>query len=301
MPVPIAAKGEAIVQVRGSSVNPVNLDFVEPNCARFRCVEGIPGDDLAGVIVSVGPECDLQVGDEVWGGASGTYAPYAKANCSILALKPKSLTFAQAGTMPVAAGTSYQCLLRAGLPSQRTNLTVVVTSGQGGTGYLALQFAKAMGAARVVTSATGDGIALTKSLGADVVVDYHVQDLFDYLPDDSVDIVFDNLGTPGTADRAMRTIKTGGTILVLPGGNGGKISDHPKAGVTQIPFGSFKPSRTEFDELAKIFDQGQARANIFASYGLHQVSQAWTALRGHGVLGKIAVDPTNLTSLSLLV
>ena len=58
------------------------------------------------------------------------------------------------------------------------NLTVVVTSGTGGTGYLGVQLAKAMGAARVVTATSGAAnIALARALGADVVVDYKVQDV----------------------------------------------------------------------------------------------------------------------------
>merc|ERR1712122_178470 len=54
-------------------------------------------------------------------------------------------------------------------------------------------------------------------LGADIVVDYHEQNIFDTLGNDTVDVVFDNLGFPGTADKALRTIRSGGTFLLLPG------------------------------------------------------------------------------------
>jgi hypothetical protein len=40
------------------------------------------------------------------------------------------------------------------------------------------------------------------------------EDLFASLPDDSVDIVYDNYGAEGTADRAMRTIRPGGMYLM---------------------------------------------------------------------------------------
>jgi hypothetical protein len=49
--------------------------------------------------------------------------------------------------------------------------------------------------------------------------------------------VFDNYGAMGTADKAMRTMKVGGTYLLLPGGGGGTLSKHPKPGVNQINFG----------------------------------------------------------------
>ena len=77
------------------------------------------------------------------------------------------------------------------------------------------------------------------------------------LPDASVDIVYDNYGAAGTADRAMRTMKHGGTILVLPGGNGGKISKHPRADVRQITFtGTRSSAHDGLDTMAEFFDAG---------------------------------------------
>ena len=38
---------------------------------------------------------------------------------------------------------------------------------------MGVQFAKALGAARVIAAATGAGKAQARALGADVVVDYH--------------------------------------------------------------------------------------------------------------------------------
>ena len=80
-----------------------------------------------------------------------------------------------------------QCLQEAGAP-WTSKPTVVVTAGQGGTGFIGVQLAKALGAGTVITAATGDGI---------VVVDYHEQNIFDTLGNDTVDVVFDNLGFPG--------------------------------------------------------------------------------------------------------
>ena len=64
-----------------------------------------------------------------------------------------------------------------------------------------------------------------------------MKEIFDALPDNSVDIVFDNYGAKGTADKAMRAMKSGGTFLLLPGGGGGTLSKNPKKGVKQINFG----------------------------------------------------------------
>merc|ERR1719473_587721 len=91
---------------------------------------------------------------------------------------------------------------------------------------------KAFGAARVVSAASGaDNIALVKEWGADSVIDYHEQEVFDALSENSVDVVIDNIGLKGTADKAMRTLKQGSVYVLLPGGGGGAISKKPKAGV----------------------------------------------------------------------
>merc|ERR1711907_75992 len=207
--------------------------------------------------------------------------------CAKISLKPKNLNFVDAGTIPVVGGTSLQCLQAAGMPSKKSNLTVVVTSGQGGTGFMGIQLAKALGATRVITAASGAGIDFVKSLGADVVVDYHKQDLASALADDSVDIVYDNFGAKGTADKMMHAIRSGGTFLVLMGGNGGTISKNPKAGVRQVPFGLATAAKKEMTQLKEYFEAGKLQPRTMRpTYGLAEVAEAFTRLRSHGVLGK---------------
>ena len=105
--------------------------------------------------------------------------------------------------------------------------------------------AKAYGAKHIATSTTGAaGIAFVKSLGATIVTDYKDKDIFDVLPDNSVDIVYDNYGAEGTADKAMRTIRPGGTYLLMPHGECYAkrtqgppcLSGHPKPGVHQVRY-----------------------------------------------------------------
>jgi len=296
--VPSPSEGQVLLEMHGSSVNPINVDLVEPNCASFQggaigCSDGTIGNDGAGTVIAVGSSCaNFKAGDEVWGGIQGSYAQYAVANCKDIGLKPNNLDFISAGTIPVVGGTSRQCLVSAGVV--RANQTVVITSGQGGTGYMAIQMAKAMGATRVITSATGDGIDFVKGLGADVVVDYHQQDISDALENDSVDVVFDNFGVPGTADKIMHAIRPGGTFLVLLGGNGGTISDSPKEGVNQVPFGFATYGTDELDYMKHEFEAGTLSARVMQPvYALSEVPEAFTRLRSHGVLGKIAIAPSD--------
>lgn len=179
---------------------------------------GVPGGDVAGTVVSLGAGCQrLQVGDRVWanrfaiGGGMAEYALAAEEQCAVM---PGGLGFAEAGTIPVVGGTALQCLLclqpaqmqervrahthvRAGNPCPPStsarplqNMTVAITSGSGGTGYLAVQIAKALGASKIITAATGaTAIEWMRALGAAVVVDYMEHDIFEAVGDDSLDAV----------------------------------------------------------------------------------------------------------------
>jgi len=250
----------------------------------------------------------LKVGDAVWAdvgggrGDTGAMAEYALVSESQTGIRPSTLNGTEAGTIPLVGLTALELWQKAlaAMPNAtaapREGRTVVITSGSGGTGFMAVQLAKAKsesfhtGVNRVITSTSAANIPFVKSLGADVVVDYHQAGVFDALPDDSVDIVIDNHGAKGTADKAMRTIKAGGVYILLPGGGGGGLSKHPKQGVKQINFGYTDSSNhTNLDILAELFNSNQLRAHIFRSFPLANASQAFAANKAGHVVGKVSV------------
>ena len=308
--IPAPAAGQILIKVAGSSVNPCDSDTVrgKPGCPLNAA--GIPGGDVAGTVVKC-PGCTrLKVGDTVWAnrfGLAGGMAEFAVATELQTGLAPRNLALADAGTVPIVGGTSLQCLRCLERASTRTpvaaatalddraanpcpesstkrpleNMTVVITSGSGGTGYLAIQMARALGATKVITAASGTAaISWMKSLGATTVCDLrlllvpllllllqgvHAQvsdyknvDVFAGLPDDSVDAVFDNYAGNGTADRAMPKLRAGGAYLLLPDGDStAGLSKHPKAGVRQINFGDVDQTHHRtLDEIAAMFEAG---------------------------------------------
>lgn len=196
---PVPHSGEALIRVNSSSVNPVDVDTVELQ----GCTRGC-GSDISGIVVDC-PGCKtIKAGDEVWTVGQPAYAEYTVVTEGIVSLKPQSLPFQEAATIPIVGLTSFMSLKRTGslpgtpLPAgspwasgNYSNLTVAITAGSGGTGFIGIQMAKAWGAKHVFTATTGEGIDFVKSLGADFVVDYTKGELFDsdQLPDNSVDIV----------------------------------------------------------------------------------------------------------------
>ena len=114
----------------------------------------------------------------------------------------------------------------------------------------------------VWTATSGENLAFVKSRGATNVVNYKSESLWDAVPDNSVDVVYDNYGAPGTADIAMPKIRTGGVFLFLPG-KGGSLSKHPKKGVKQINFGLCDSSKHEdLDELRELVESSKLRPHL---------------------------------------
>ena len=160
---------EVQVMVAGSSVNPA--DWYEARtrggAQQFAADPGL-GNDLSGIVVAVGRGCasKLSIGDEVWGVTSSAqgdfrrrqqngYAQFANTYCKLVTKVPRegaaaaSLNLADLGTMGLAGSTSMTAMRDAGAPwAPSDNVTVVVTSGAGGTGVYAIQEALGLGAAR---------------------------------------------------------------------------------------------------------------------------------------------------------
>jgi len=301
--VPQPGHGQVLIRVAASSVNPVDFKLLENAWYKLPLNHGL-GLDVAGTIEQVGAGCTrLKVGDEVWaelglglGDGSpqlGAWADYALAEESQVGLKPTSMSFANAGTLPLVALTDYQVFKKVGAPwGNRGNFTVVITSGSGGTGLPAIQLAKAFGASRIVVGASASHTALLKSLGATDVIDYHTSTIWAKLANDSVNVVYDNYGAPGTADASMPSLRTGGSFIFLPG-KGGDLSKHPKQGVKQMSFGVVNASHyKDLDALKLIVDGGHLKAQIQKSFPLEEIVMALKMSQSGHTVGKIGVTLT---------
>ena len=227
--VPSLAVGEVLLKVEGSSINPIDWKVLDGQIAKIFPLSfpaQVLGSDVVG-IVHQSRTARFTVGDHVWGdlgsgsndrGRTGPWAEYVAVPAFKLSTLPTgaSNTAPELATLPLVSKTMWQALEVAGFTphAPRTNMTVVVTSGTGGTGTVGVQLAKALGATKVVTTA-GDvkGVALMTQLGADLVVNYHDADLFDVLGPDSVDIIIDNFGYD--ADAAINALRGGGSFVSL--------------------------------------------------------------------------------------
>jgi NADPH:quinone reductase-like Zn-dependent oxidoreductase len=151
---PVIADDEVLMRVHAAGLDrgTCHLMTGQPYLLRLafglrRPKNPIPGREVAGTVVAVGPAVvRFSAGDEVYGIAAphGSFAEYAAAREDKLARKPGNLSFEQAAVVPVSAMTALQALTDIG--HVRAGQQVLVTGASGGVGSFAVQLARAFGA-----------------------------------------------------------------------------------------------------------------------------------------------------------
>ncbi len=218
MPVPEPGPGEVRIAVRAAGLNPVDFKLREGQLKLITRVQ-LPlvlGSELSGTVDAVGAGVSrFRVGDEVFSRVAkdrmAAFAEYACVEEDLVAAKPKTLDFAQAAAVPLAALTALQAL-RDEL-SVAPGMKVFIPGGAGGVGTFALQLAKHLGAT-VATTASARGRALVERLGADVVVDYTTSDARRELHD--YDAAFDLVGGDSLS-ACFDVVRRGGRVVSIAG------------------------------------------------------------------------------------
>jgi len=153
----------------------------------------ILGSEFAGEIESAGKDVTLfNKGDEVIGYLGQRMGAYAEYVCmpadGSLALKPANMSYAEAAVVPYGAIMATSLLRKGNL--QRGH-KVLINGASGGIGSAAVQLARYYGAE--VTGVCGTPrLEYVKSLGADQVIDYTVEDFTQN--GETYDLIFDILG-----------------------------------------------------------------------------------------------------------
>jgi NADPH:quinone reductase-like Zn-dependent oxidoreductase len=285
-----------LIKVAGSSLNPDEISILDTPLVSYT-----PGIDVSGTVAELGLGVQgFEVGDRVWSMfATGGMAEYTTRLAALTAKVPEGLELAQVGTLPTVAMTTLGALQSAGAPWDASrNATVLITNGTGGTGYAAVQLAKALGASRVVTAVGPGNIGFAKSLGADVVVDYHKQSVFDAVDDGSVDVVLNNHNSAGNAVRAMQKLRApGGVFVTIAGGK----ADNPPAGIKQIDYDLWAPKemadfRNKLDMITGFLSDGKMRIVIQDTYDFDHVVDAFTVMAAGHVQSKLSIVPKSATS-----
>ncbi|RAO24713.1 NADPH:quinone reductase [Micromonospora noduli] len=214
-PVPVPGSGEVLIKVAGTSFNPADAVIRAGVLHHSHPVRmpHIPGTDVAGTIVELGPGVTGHaVGDRVIAAlprpADGATGEFTLALAAMVVPAPTSIPLADAAALPIAGLTAWQGIhdhLRV-RPGQR----ILVNGAGGGVGRLAVQFAKLAGAT-VLGVAGPASITAAQSAGPDQILDYTLDRLTE-----PVDAVFNTAPIDGSGmNRLVALIEPGGRLVSI--------------------------------------------------------------------------------------
>ncbi len=299
---PSAGTGEVLVEVRAAGLDRGTWHLMTgvPYAARLafgvrRPKQPVPGRDLSGVVVAVGPGVSRFVpGDEVYGVGTGTFAEYAVAREDKLVHKPAALTFEQAAAVPISGLTAQQGLLEVGRLAAGQH--VLITGASGGVGSFAVQIAKAHGAVVTAVCSTAK-VDLVRSVGADHVIDYRREDLVEC--PDRFDLILDIGGSTAVA-RLRRLLTPTGTLVIAGGEGGGNLLGIGRQ-LRAVALSPFVKQRlamfvaTEhhvaLERLTALIEAGLVVPAVGCAYPLAETSVAMRELEAGSARGKLVIVP----------
>jgi NADPH2:quinone reductase len=302
------AKGQALVRIKASGVNPLDTKIRAGQADHARVdLPAILGMDLAGVVESIGPNVTaFKPGDEVYGmaggigGLQGSLATFAAVDADLLALKPANLSMREAAALPLVFITAWEGLVdRAQVHAGQK---VLVHAGAGGVGHVAVQIARAFDA-QVFATVSKDKAKIVEGYGA-TPIDYRAESVESYLAkhtnSEGFDIIYDTLGG-ATLDASFLAAKTyTGHVVSCLGWGTHKLAPLSFRGATYSGVFTLLPMLTGkgrihhgniMREATKLAEAGKLRPLLSRErFTLETAQQAYSAVETGTTLGKVVVE-----------
>jgi NADPH:quinone reductase-like Zn-dependent oxidoreductase len=258
VPRPAPAEGQVLVRVKAAGVGPWDAWVRAGKSVLPQPLPLTLGSDVSGVVEDVGPGVTgFHPGDDVFGVTNsrftGAYATYAVAEASMIARKPRRLSYVEAASVPVVASTAWQMVFDHGQVDATKR--VLVHGAAGNVGAYAVQLAKRAGAEVIATAFTRH-TDYVRALGADQVIDVQTARFEERVKD--VDVVLDTIGGE-TLDRSFEVLKSGGVLasaVAMPDQN--KAAQHRVRGL----FFLVAVTTEGLTMIADLLDAGQLTTDV---------------------------------------
>jgi NADPH:quinone reductase-like Zn-dependent oxidoreductase len=301
---PVPGDDEVLIKVRAASINPADWHLVRGKPYLFRLTIGLGrpkitriGADVAGVVEAAGGNVTLfKPGDEVFGVCRGALAAYVCTSESKLAMKPDTVSFEQAASVPLAALTAFQGLRDKGhiQPGQK----VLINGAAGGVGTFAVQLAKCFGADVTGVCSTRN-VEMVRSIGADRVIDYTRQDFTK--SEQRYDLIFD-LAAGRSLLVCRRVLNPKGTYIgagLAPGASMiGVVVRWITAATVMSRLASqkfamyiTKWSQADLTAMQELMKAGRVTPVIDRCYTLNEAAEAIRYLEEGHARGKVIIVP----------
>jgi NADPH2:quinone reductase len=265
----------------------------------------VPGMYAVGEVLSTSTP-DFQPGDRVIGptvDGFGAFAEQALLMADQATLLPATADPVKVCAMHVTYGTAWFGLhLRGQL---KAGESVLVLAAAGGVGSAAVELAKHHGCWVVAAAGGAAKVEACRSLGADEVIDYNSEDLYERvmaLTDNrGVDVVYDPVGGK-YFDVARRLVAWEGRLLVI-GFASGDIPSAPlnhmlvkNYSVVGVHMGGYwgrdpTPFKQCYAELAELLEAGSISPLMDAVVSFDELPAALKRLNDRETVGRVVMTP----------
>lgn len=296
LPVPEPGKDELLIKVTRAGVNFADTHTRTNSYVQKATLPLVPGGEVAGVREDTGERVLALTG-------TGGYAEYATAPEQLIFPIPAELDDGTALALIVQGTTAWHLYRTSGRVA--VGESVVVHAAAGGVGSLAVQLGHALGAGRVIaTASSAEKRDLALKLGADVAIDPVAEGLTERLIEANggkrVDVVFEMSGGE-VFDASYDALAPFGRIVAYGIATNkandvstGSLLRHSRAVVGFYLFhclqrpGMFTEA---LDDLFARVAQGELQAVLGGTYALGDAAQAHIDLRERRTTGKLLLDP----------
>lgn len=295
LPDPVLAAGEALVAVSRVGVNFSDTHITNDQYVARQQLPLVPGIEFVGAtgdgrrVAAVVP--------------NGAYAEKIAVPEAQLVPVPDEISDEQAAGVLIQGVTADGVLSING--RLRPGETVVVGAAAGGTGSLAVQLARSMGAGRIVGLASGEEKQkLVLELGADAVVDSRSPDLGEEVKEAAggpVDVVLEMAGGK-SFEQLLQTLGPFGRMVVV--GIATREQNEIRTGKllkSSLDVSGFwlmhllaRPDLAgeSIDRVFKATARGELEPVVSGTFGLSEVRQVHEDIAARKTVGKLLLDPT---------
>jgi NADPH2:quinone reductase len=306
-PDPEPAVGEVLIRVSASGVNRPDVLQRTGNYPVPPGASDIPGLEVAGEIIAGDTQAmaaaGLKIGDRVCAlVAGGGYAELCVAPIGQCLPVPAGLTNVEAASLPETFFTVWSNVFeRARLQKGET---LLVQGGSSGIGVTAIQLAKAMGAAVLVTAGSDEKCAACVALGADHAINYKTSDFAEEVKTltngQGVNVILDMVGGSYVA-REVQCLAEDGRLVIIAVQGGVKAEFN--AGLVlrkrlTITGSTLRPRSQEFkmaiaaalkEKVWPLIASGAIKPVIYSTFAAADASKAHTLMESNQHIGKIVL------------
>jgi NADPH:quinone reductase-like Zn-dependent oxidoreductase len=174
-----------------------------------------PGFDFSGIVHQVGKNVkNVKTGDRVYGVTRfNAYATHVVVPTNQLFLIPEGRSFEEAGAFATVYLTAYYALYMS--VKLYPDSTILIHSAAGGVGCALLQLSKLAGWRTIGVVGQSEKVKIAKDMGADIIIDKSVQDLWhevENIAPDGLDAVLDGNGYITLRD-GLKHLRANGKLI----------------------------------------------------------------------------------------